>query len=457
MSNFRMPYANSSSQHLSSYPPQPEHPQDDDEYKIPYDDSIIDGYAHAEVELSRHSQHLKSQRSLHLVPPENQSWQQPHYPLSQKPSFLSDRTSGLDSEFGSHDGGSSMAYSLPQTKEKVEPPRTFWQTIIPDSMACRLYVLTVIIEMIIDVSVEAWIYMRFRHAVDDEDTGTRRLPVYLGIFAFAHLFQFAMALDAVYARNTLQFIFLTVFNAMLLVYGVVQISEISDLNATGISQSNIPVSALTTTIPIVIGVAEIAYVALGWKIWSEFGWKVYKLLGADRRVKRMFAHYQIFVCLIKFDVFFFIGFSVQLIWLVLNRTNWEWYVTCAALPLSFLLLVEGLMAARQEHKAMMQTFMAGCVGAMVYFVYKLYKIILIRTTLGTVFKSLAIFAVIAIFLLLLTFIMGVVVLRNFGAGLKYHMTKSRSNTNTLVRRGTEHQTRHSVYPMSANPNRMSID
>lgn len=119
-----------------------------------------------------------------------------------------------------------------------------------------------------------------------------------------------------------------------------------------------------------ISVAEIAYIALGWRIWSEFGWKVYKTLGADRRVKRMFAHYQIFICLVKFDVFFFIGFSVQVILLVLQSHNWEWYVTCAALPLSFLLLLEGHLAATRENKFLMGSFMVGCIGAMVYFVYK---------------------------------------------------------------------------------------
>lgn len=124
------------------------------------------------------------------------------------------------------------------------------------------------------------------------------------------------------------------------------------------------------TIPIVISVAEVAYIALGWKIWREFGWKLYKRLGADRQIKRMYAKYQIFVCIMKFDVFFFIGFSYQLIMLVLDKHDWEWYLTCAALPFSFLLLVDGMLAARYENRYMMVTFMLGCVGAMVYFVYK---------------------------------------------------------------------------------------
>jgi hypothetical protein len=167
---------------------------------------------------------------------------------------------------------------------------------------------------------------------------------------------------------------LRIFNALFLVYAIIQIGEIRQIAqitpeaSHGISR--IPIDVLTTIIPIVISVAELAYIALGWKIYHEFGWKVYKFLGADRRIKTMYAHYQIFECLVKFDVFFWVGFSVQFIWLVLQPNDWEYYLTCAALPLSILLLVEGHLAARHENKWMMFTFMSGCASALVYFIYK---------------------------------------------------------------------------------------
>lgn len=87
----------------------------------------------------------------------------------------------------------------------------------------------------------------------------------------------------------------------------------------------------------------------------------------------MFAHHQIFLCLVKFDLFFWVGFSVQFIFIILQQHNAEFYLTCAALPLSMIVLVEGHLAARHENKAMMLSFMAGCGGAMVYFVYKVSR------------------------------------------------------------------------------------
>lgn len=163
----------------------------------------------------------------------------------------------------------------------------------------------------------------------------------------------------------------SVFNALFLVYAIIQINEIrTSLPSDTKGLSHIPIGVLTTIIPIVISVAELIYCGLGWKIYTEFGWKVYKFLGADRRIKAMYAWYQIFLCLIKFDLFFWVGFSIQFIWLVLNNNDAEYYLTCAALPLSLIVLIEGHLAARYENKMMMWSFMAGCVAAMVYFLYK---------------------------------------------------------------------------------------
>lgn len=104
-----------------------------------------------------------------------------------------------------------------------------------------------------------------------------------------------------------------IFNALLLAYSAIQITEIRAIfppDQKGVF-SRVPVTVLTDIIPIVTGIAQIAYIGLGWKIYTEFGWKLYKLLGADRRIKKMYAQYQIFESLLKFDVFFWLGFSIQ--------------------------------------------------------------------------------------------------------------------------------------------------
>ena len=294
--------------------------------------------------------------------------------------------------------------------------------MIPESLACRLYVLTVVFETIIDLVIEGELLLRIRQENKNaSEISSRKMPVYLSIFALAQFVSYRSFLRRWFFFDHEQLIPAShghrcrirsehppiplsnvsglphatehpsfpksrLFNALFLVYAIIQIGEIrqalsSTTAVAGEGISSIPINVLTTIIPIVISVAEIAYIALGWKIYHEFGWKVYKFLGADRRIKKMYANYQIYECLIKFDVFFWVGFSVQFIWLVLQKSDWEYYVTCVALPLSVVVLVEGHLAARHENKWMMITFMSGCIGAMVYFIYKVSVIHILKVEL----------------------------------------------------------------------------
>ena len=52
------------------------------------------------------------------------------------------------------------------------------------------------------------------------------------------------------------------------------------------------VATLSIIVPVMIGVTEIVYCFLAWKLYKEFGWVIFKSLGADRRIKKMFLAYQ---------------------------------------------------------------------------------------------------------------------------------------------------------------------
>jgi hypothetical protein len=437
---------------FAQYPPQ-RNQFHQEEFKGSYDD-LIDEYVSPYEANSRHQTFAVGTPAIGTA----DQHRGPQFPPSKHPSF-----STKNSDDTSRDPPSVAYPPLPPIKEV--DTRGFWQKILPESLACRLYVITVLVETTIDLAIEGELLARVNnvrnlHEDKDDNQDNRmaslKMPVYLSIFALAHVFQFVMAVDAVYARNTLQFICLTVFNALFLVYAIIQINEISktlaDATVGGIS--NIPIGVLTTIIPVVISVSELAYIGLGWKIYHEFGWKVYKFLGADRTVKKMYANYQIFECLVKFDVFFWAGFSVQFIWLVLQRNDWEYYVTCAALPLSIILLVEGHLAARYENKWMMATFMSGCVGALVYFIFKLVKVLIYRdqNQFKLVYKSLSVFSVISIALLIATFVFSIIVMRNFGRGLKESMERRTVPKHSRYRSQNPHQR-----VATTNPNRMSID
>ncbi|KAJ8084287.1 hypothetical protein PM082_003055 [Marasmius tenuissimus] len=436
------PYNNSPSH------PQPSHRDNYSEESKPHFDDLIDEYSQPYAPNTRHQTYTVQPMNVSTDP--NRA---PTTPLPLKPPQLFTKHSTDSSQ-----DLNSIAYPpapMPRNVENVP----WWKKplqLLPDSLACRLFVITVLIETVIDLAIEGDLLIRVTEAAEDsaspEGGNDSTMPVYLSIFALAHVFQLVMAIDAVYARNTLQFIFLTMFNAVLLFYSVVQKAEVQVMTNQQDGVFKIPIDVLTTIIPVVIALSEIAYIALGWKIYNEFGWKVYKFLGADRRIKQMYANYQVYECLVKFDVFFWAGFSVQFIMLVLNKGDWEYYVTCAALPLSLVLLVEGHLAARYENKWMMATFLSGCVSAMIYFVYKLVKVLMFKTEkeFVPIWKSLTSFSIVAIVFLFATFIYSILVMRKFGYGLK-----------AALARKNQHQRFGSRpingLPTSSNPNRMSIN
>ncbi|KIM66979.1 hypothetical protein SCLCIDRAFT_1144985 [Scleroderma citrinum Foug A] len=433
------PHGDHSTNYLSTHYP---NSSNADEFKSSYDD-LIDQYAEPYSRISSHQTFRVHTNSIHEFESRGTS-----HSLDNQSPYNSDKTVPVNTDPSEL---SAQGYPPLQKQEKVVDNRSYFAKILPDSWACRLFVLTVVIETTIDLAIEGDLLVRLKDGGNADSDSAKKMPVYLSIFALAHIFQLVLAVDAVYARNTLQFICLILFNLLFLIYAIIQIGEIQNSATTSEGLIHIPVSVLTNIIPAVISTAEIAYIALGWKIYNEFGWKVYKLLGADRRIKKMYASYQIFQCLVKFDLFFWVGFTVQFLWLVLEKNDWEYYVTLAALPLSVVLLIEGHLAARYENKWMMATFMSGCLGALVYFIYKLYKLLKYRNTdYAAVWHSLTTFSAIAIFLLLVTIVFTCIVMRNFDRGLKNSIAKSKKH----ARDGSQplHRGR-----MSMNPNRMSID
>lgn len=306
----------------------------------------------------------------------------------------------------------------------------------PDSWACRLFLLITLAEASINIAIESMLFVRYQfhrktHPTPDDESKSRALPVFVIVFSIAHIYQFLLAVDAVINRNTILVIGSIIFNACFLVYSLIQISEMRTVLGDGVAQGSsqtVPVQVLTGAIPIVIALAEISFVVLGWKLWKEFGWQIYKKIGADRSLKRGYLHYQIYVALLKFDFFIFIAYCIQLVLVVKQIGTAERWITIISAPFSLLILFFAWYSVRKELKYGMLAFLVGLTGAMVYFVYKLFRIWQLKDTLyKEVYKSLTVFSTLSMLLLLITAAMTIQCMINFDRGLKHAIARTRKD------------------------------
>ena len=120
------------------------------------------------------------------------------------------------------------------------------------------------------------------------------LPVYLGIFLLANLFQFVMTIDAIASRNTIEIIGLDIFQLMLMVYSVVQISEVVTVfDKAGSQDESVPI--LLDLIPMCVRrtcrLDAHSFMALVFVAYMFLTWPIYKIQGWDVRVRRKLAPY----------------------------------------------------------------------------------------------------------------------------------------------------------------------
>ncbi|KAI9656537.1 MAG: hypothetical protein M1821_004744 [Bathelium mastoideum] len=337
---------------------------------------------------------------------------------------------------------------------------------LPNSLWTWSFFVTALIQAITILALEIYVFGKFESNLSHDNVGptqAKTIPTYLSLFIFGFLYQIALVYDALRLQNTIQVIGLCIYDVAMLVYAAVQVGQIND--AVDVDQNLwMDVKPYLIAAPCVLGLGTVIMSFIAWKLYDEFAWKIYKHISADLRLKRRYLVYQIYIALLKFDFFLFLGFTVQFLVVVRHTTNVEFYLTIAAVPITIAALFLAAYWVRQENKAGMVAIIILYFAGLAYFLFKLFRMYYadskrIQDYLPTR-RSLTLFAVITVLMLVLTIVNAVWCTYNFNKGLKPHLSMhSRDRNQDFNDSGKPYQQEYgmpSVGSGQAN-SRMTID
>ncbi|KAJ8663901.1 hypothetical protein O0I10_000176 [Lichtheimia ornata] len=321
----------------------------------------------------------------------------------------------------------------------------------------RALFITIVVQAVLGITLEAVIFnyhstsvnLIYEHRLQELSLLTayanaRSLLVYYSLFIIAQLFTLVLVIDAIYQKNTIELIALAVFEVGMSAYSVIQyhqstslFSDATDSAVVTLLGDSLGTSrwAEVTQICIMI-LSTVAFLFLGYKLYLEFGWHIYKKIGADLAMRDRYKMYQIFMMLLKFDFFFFLGFSVQ--YLALLIVTW-WpeadtteesseliaklvehiFLSCLVTIAMLLLAYSGL---RRECKAHLYIFMALSLASTIYFILTLVQISQQPQRYIGSKAFLTFFLCVDIGLILVTVPISILCLRNFNQGLINHIS-----------------------------------
>ena len=271
------------------------------------------------------------------------------------------------------------------------------------------------------------------------------LQVYHILFIIAQAFQSLFVCDAVFSQNTISLLAVIIFNASSTVYSIIQQNQFMQLNFQDQSAPE-KLAVAKTTYPIIIvlsGFFTLLSLFFCWKMHKELGWKIYKSLGADMALKSMYRWYHTFILILQVDIFFYLGFSIQFIVLVLadeNSTesgilnsNGRIQIAIHAgigIATAFALYFIGSISVKRENDKLFYAFFIGTIATLGYFLWKLSQIMdpSQANRFRSVQKSLTYFTFMCISLALGSLGVGGFVKSNFGNGLRTHLMGENSNS-----------------------------
>ncbi|KAK4935699.1 hypothetical protein LTR10_023282 [Elasticomyces elasticus] len=305
----------------------------------------------------------------------------------------------------------------------------------PNSPWTWAFSLIALAQAAIVLAFESYAFAHFQTNLEgndsDHENASRTIPTFETLYIFGFLYQLVLVWDALRMKNTIQVIGLVMYNVGLLIYGAVQMSQIKEAieTLTGFINQEVwnDTKPFLIAIPCILALGTVLMAVCAWKLYDEFAWTIYKRISADLRMKQRYLQYQVYIALLKFDFFFFLGFTVQFVVIVTTRRA-EFALTIAAIPVTILILLAAAWFVRRENLTGTIGIIILYFGGLAYFIFKMVRMYSHshESPYLPARKELTSFAVLTIILIIATIINACICASNYRKGLKPYIYKSTS-------------------------------
>ncbi|KAJ2900261.1 hypothetical protein GGI21_004065 [Coemansia aciculifera] len=281
------------------------------------------------------------------------------------------------------------------------------------------------------------------------------VAIYFLLLVIATLFGLFLMIGGVMNGDTIQIIGFCLFNLFAMSLAIFRFYQIRTWIESNIFVGYLVYPKVKDVMLASIGVMA-AFTAvfgvLAYFLYIAFGWEIYKRVGADMKIRRMYVNYRTMVFLLKIDFFVFLGFAVSYIILVLKSSDPEFAITIAFVPVTMSVLFLAFWGLRRESGPAMWTFIFLLCGSAAYFVYKCARMFDPKQEAKflTQRPMMTYYTIISLVVISATLHQAISCLANFGYGLKERIEITRGKRSDM-------EQIQDYYVNAAGDRRMNLD
>ncbi|CAG8150869.1 unnamed protein product [Penicillium olsonii] len=219
-------------------------------------------------------------------------------------------------------------------------------------------------QAIVTIALEVYIFVEWQLWVTPTITQvpiSYLIPINLAILIFAGVYMFALALDAINAKNNILLFAICISNACSFAYAVMQY-HLMESNTLRLYEERYGYPTLVDTtrslwpsiqpaeivVCIIAGLGSLAMIPCVYFLHKEYSWAIYKCVNGNRKTRMRYLFYEIFLVLIKINFYFLIGFIVQYNFIFVHFHNLEYTLTMCLIPASLITMLLGIYFVQHE-------------------------------------------------------------------------------------------------------------